>query len=378
MAEVYTNGMCNIAANWASNAHEGLFSTRNPAFVQPTLVKPDWDWCKGQQYEIHDSNFEEHHLSNSALLRRAWVLQERLLGRRQIFFGKEQVIWQCLRRTSCELWPDMIPRSVGNLEHQQVNRMIPHALKLILSSKDRRSAWKPLLRTWADILSIYSTTSLTQPRDKLVAISGVAKIFQSASGMQYFAGLWDHELAQQLCWSSSPNVFRPKTYRAPSWSWASLDGQVSPARILGDGDRQDLVHFLNINIQPKGLDLAGEIENAQIKLFGVLLPVVSLSYGWEKGEISLLDKSHKMFFIVDVRDEIEVERLFCLPLCSSARVIRGLMVFKSSEENDGRWKRYGIFYVPADSITDTLESSQGQSGPQSFLSDIPRQDITLI
>jgi hypothetical protein len=68
---------------------------------------------------------------------------------------------------------------------------------------------------------------MTDPNDKLVAISGLAKYFASKSmGAlgQYAAGLWETQLESQLTWTPNPLSRPPKLYRAPSWSWASVDG----------------------------------------------------------------------------------------------------------------------------------------------------------
>ena len=65
---------------------------------------------------------------------------------------------------------------------------------------------------------------LTMSRDKLVAISGLARAPASPLLGQSFAGLWRNEMEFQLCWYqgiASPS--RPDVYKAPSWSWASID-----------------------------------------------------------------------------------------------------------------------------------------------------------
>jgi hypothetical protein len=42
----------------------------------------------------------------------------------------------------------------------------------------------------------------------------------------YLAGIWRESLPEALTWSTQAESSRPKTYRAPSWSWASVDGRV--------------------------------------------------------------------------------------------------------------------------------------------------------
>jgi hypothetical protein len=73
----------------------------------------------------------------------------------------------------------------------------------------------------------YSTCALTNPSDKQVALSGVARLIHEQLGQEdtYLAGLWKSRLVGHLLWatSSESEVRRAKLYRAPTWSWACLD-----------------------------------------------------------------------------------------------------------------------------------------------------------
>ncbi|RAL64229.1 hypothetical protein DID88_002121 [Monilinia fructigena] len=69
--------------------------------------------------------------------------------------------------------------------------------------------------------------------DRLPALSGIAQYFDNymkggVRGAQYLAGLWKDSLVKDLCWyvQVSENHCAPsraKPYRAPTWSWASVD-----------------------------------------------------------------------------------------------------------------------------------------------------------
>jgi hypothetical protein len=69
--------------------------------------------------------------------------------------------------------------------------------------------------------------------DKLPALSGLVEAFREVSGDTYLAGLWMSNLSNQLLWQHCGLVIngrrrytQPSEYRAPSWSWASVDGLV--------------------------------------------------------------------------------------------------------------------------------------------------------
>ncbi|KAK3369220.1 hypothetical protein B0T24DRAFT_681250 [Lasiosphaeria ovina] len=83
---------------------------------------------------------------------------------------------------------------------------------------------------------VYSDCKLTMPGHKLVAISGLAKDMQQrlaeigASSTTYLAGLWECGLPNSLLWHRREGHLHPApsaVYRAPSWSWAAVDGGVS-------------------------------------------------------------------------------------------------------------------------------------------------------
>ena len=81
---------------------------------------------------------------------------------------------------------------------------------------------------------------LTKGTDKLIALSGLAHSYYEREGKpgvshkdykdghrgKYGAGLWEADMPSALLWRSR-SAQRPSEYRAPSWSWASVDGHIS-------------------------------------------------------------------------------------------------------------------------------------------------------
>ncbi|KAE8422969.1 hypothetical protein BDV36DRAFT_244395, partial [Aspergillus pseudocaelatus] len=67
---------------------------------------------------------------------------------------------------------------------------------------------------------------MTYPSDKLPAMSGIAKEYAKVLGNAYVAGLWREFLVDELAWLPWEQCTAASEYRAPSWSWASVDGPV--------------------------------------------------------------------------------------------------------------------------------------------------------
>ena len=78
---------------------------------------------------------------------------------------------------------------------------------------------------WGVIVQGYSLAKLTQEGDKLIAISAIAREMKPLMQCKYLAGDWEADLVRQLGWPGYDIHSRPTTYRAPSWSWASVDGR---------------------------------------------------------------------------------------------------------------------------------------------------------
>lgn len=85
----------------------------------------------------------------------------------------------------------------------------------------------PLSEHWDQIVQLYTGANLTRADDKLVAISGLARETLKEVKDSYYAGLWGSDFATNLLWYLPFQQRRPPiAYRAPSWSWASVDGRV--------------------------------------------------------------------------------------------------------------------------------------------------------
>jgi hypothetical protein len=72
----------------------------------------------------------------------------------------------------------------------------------------------------------YSRRSLTYPEDKLPAIAGIASRVNTVLNDTYIAGHFKSSLPESLLWhidGDSGLLKDVQKYRAPSWSWASMD-----------------------------------------------------------------------------------------------------------------------------------------------------------
>lgn len=115
---------------------------------------------------------------------------------------------------------------------------------------------------WFELVKHYTKAHLTQPQDKLVAIAGIARKVQRARGLTYLAGIWKEYLPLNLLWHlDAPAHERPAVYRAPTWSWAAIDGQIMHSLV-------QIKHSLSLGYQVDAEDAPAQVEEVQVTTHG--------------------------------------------------------------------------------------------------------------
>ncbi len=160
-------------------------------------------------------------------LRRGWIFQERILSRRVLHFTKREVQWECREKTMCQC---------GYMKTDLTDPKISYN-----ESLKELNNYQFLKHAWFRAVEEYSALQLTRAEDKFPAISSLAMQFASkfGSGCLYYAGLWHgsqeaHKdlLVHGLLWAKQRTAIvtrRLSPWRAPSWSWASVDGRIDYA-----------------------------------------------------------------------------------------------------------------------------------------------------
>jgi hypothetical protein len=246
MRDVYGNTFLNIAALSAGNDDGGCFFRRDPLDVRPGVV-----WLtRGKRaasrpyvVQLEYTDGWRNSLDNEVLLARGWVVQERLLSPRVVYFGRRQIFWECREANCCETHPASVFIQMTTDQDGQVAFAEDRARSS--RGEQSRHRWKQLSDTyltqpdadpvrqafaeWRVIAGHYAGCRLTVASDRLVALSAVAQDMQlllreKGVDARYCAGIWACEMPFGLLWQTmgDTSVCRAE-YRAPSWSWASVD-----------------------------------------------------------------------------------------------------------------------------------------------------------
>jgi hypothetical protein len=222
---------------------------------------------------------------------RGWTMQERSLSLRSLHIACNQIYFECRtgilseengckragKWSSWTLWPQPPPRLQGGIESLGVLLNQPlqdlkedladfetfglkldqtwaepeHPLRfragtatplaelgtLRRMAEGHRQEWRSY---WGRVVEQYSRRQLTRGSDKLVAIESIASDVIAQTGDRYdlWSGVWRHDAPVGLTWCVEQGMPRRNLQsQVPSWSWASLDGQIGWNKVSFSSNR---------------------------------------------------------------------------------------------------------------------------------------------
>ena len=379
MGQVYENSFLNIATVGADNPNGGCFFERDHASIRQVLVHIDWEDRNGEHEEGERVCLDAGlwtDLDKANLNQRAWVLQERVLAPRQIHFGRQQVIWECRSQAASEIFPSGIPGLFASPYDEDYNRSpICHELKWfatvlesirqLRASKDESesqehrnrlsSLYRDVFYCWSVISERYTECGLTFARDKLIAISGLAKAMESVLQDKYLAGLWRSRIHEHLLWEVvETTTRRPRPLRGPSWSWVCADGAVSQYRPSYFSETEDPLQFgelLNasvdeVNDEDRPEIICKGVLRMKCRLYPARLTIPSLPPRRADVNISIGDMNlDDQTILDDLQDIVSTELdLFFMP-CR----------LKIEKAEDGKPHVYGLLLMPTGRVDGQFE-----------------------
>ena len=227
MGEIYENAQLTISAASAEKSQDGFLGSRSMHgdFSPPCSFSRLPFACPNDEsgtVSLRESTL--YYTIIEPLNRRAWALQERVLSPRVLIYGCWQMYWQCQSQQSCDggsteciRGNEMGLSEISFLQTEQTSHRGGNA-------EDKETA---LCAGWSDLVHHYTQRGLSDPSDKLPALSAIASRYQKATNDEYCAGLWKASLLKGLKWQvGEPKSGRPSIYRAPTWSWASIFGEI--------------------------------------------------------------------------------------------------------------------------------------------------------
>lgn len=283
MGAVYTNATLTLSASSAQDSTQGLFQPRAGLPIWPCLTTIFTLPCRVTR---HPSSWDEVYgdlrsMQDRLLDRRAWVMQEQVLAGRTIAFGATELTWTCHSLHASETQPLGLPSvPQTSMDYRRLLGRVLRADMQVVDSLPRARVYGFWYRSIMD----FSARNLTFQHDKLPAVAGLAQRFGAAMNDEYCAGLWIKDIYTGLLWKSGADIAnaaptrRLETYRAPSWTWASIDGFVDYVRVIPSLDQPEdveLVPLASIEVDNVSGEHLGDAtaERSCLRVSGSTFPV---------------------------------------------------------------------------------------------------------
>lgn len=291
MATYYNSATVTICAATASDCTKGFIHCREePCYrVGPIRLALSTNDAPRSMYsddEGHVYLLCESRLPFEPTTTRGWTMQQSLLSRRLLIYAERQLYWYCVCASA----------GAGGSKYEFHHRLPPgsddtlvrdiHPISDLLTRKSRN--------VWQSLLINYSERHLGVSRDKLPAISALATYMiawsrECGEKVTYVAGMPiyvddDMSWLDQLLWYTL-DLFqssRPREYRAPSWSWAAVDG-----RVLPNIDRSGIT-----GIAYGGWEAVAKVEGYDVELVHENVPFGAVKSGHLSLEAKILPLSN--------------------------------------------------------------------------------------
>jgi hypothetical protein len=279
MDRVYGFAHLNISATWSVKAGDRLLGKSSWASKLPSQIEIDFENIS-RKYFVIDGDLWDDEVNYGPLNERGWVFQERYLARRVVHFGQSQLAWECREWRALEMFPDGLPQSlrVSQTKHE-CTTATTEPISRSTELQDLKFA-----KEWQLLLDDYSPCEFSFRNDKLIALEGIARrIMTHRPGDTYLAGLWKSTALYDLLWHRDEYdreqfPIAKTCDRAPSWSWASVDGHIK-FPLVDSFSPQDSECYADVKgFSGHSMAVSGEVLTTDtIQLEGICLP---LSLQW--------------------------------------------------------------------------------------------------
>lgn len=339
MRDVYRGAYVTIEAASASRGREGFLKPR--ASSKPYCALQWGSDLTKCVYLRPVVDINDNQLIGTTVYTRGWTLQERLLAPRTLSFGLQQCSFECAhgfvdeaghsddlprgsefylsKRSMLQLrqdrgWLTLVWRALSRRFGLPAVVSLWDAYNIGWSSYGELSIpggqWATYFDYWRGLVTQFSRRQLTNHADRLPALSGLADEIQRATGSVYVAGMWNDELVRSLAWSVGPlyntsditqwsveelsaipaGSHAPledwtgnkslSRYVAPSWSWASVQGEIRFLEGSFQAPRRSIIEEIarvtHVQVSPRyTTDPLGGVESGQLTMTTLCLPIPS-------------------------------------------------------------------------------------------------------
>jgi Heterokaryon incompatibility protein (HET) len=296
MASIFSNSQLTISASSGADGSKGCFSSRlkepyvlhsydsreirNPLLWVPhQLEGRDREDCL-KTFTVRlktPHGLYQNRRPKEPLLKRAWVFQEQILSPRIVHFASGELYFECKSHIACECsgwslrfdsyqWETRWRKAHTTLVGQRIQSLHASETEQMTHKRAEFEAYRALVETYTEL-------DITAELDRLPALSGIT----FGRNDEYLAGIWRSLLIESLHWYPVSKSLRgimarrPFNYRAPTWSWASIEAPVK--HIEKDFYRTKfsaryVAKIMDASTTPTGLNPRGRVTGGYLRIQG--------------------------------------------------------------------------------------------------------------
>ncbi|KAF9774765.1 hypothetical protein IL306_007201 [Fusarium sp. DS 682] len=302
--------------------------------------------------------------------------------------GQTSRFWHDIRKASSNSWRCDETEASGFRDSFWRLLMVHHS--------DNEVGPESFTHIWYQLVQTYSRGQLTFASDKLVAFSAVVNTLQRKHRYTYLAGLWREHLlpgllwvAQEgsasrrltMVWPKNANPDQNRTYVAPTWTWASLEGVID-IHLVPENARykirmsRALATVENVTITSlSGSDMSSAPLQGTLVIDGPMFPVTKIPAPDIRYRKKIwLDTGGNRpvwaWFMPDADEKVDDCDFFCLSLLEletstcfdddddePSWEIQGL--FLSRKRESEVFQRRGLFFVHKEHSNDKARQALG-------------------
>ncbi|KAF7559255.1 hypothetical protein G7046_g4897 [Stylonectria norvegica] len=236
MENVFSSAHCVIAASRATGQWDGFLKDRAKSAHNEYVVLQD-----SSKRSIYVSRFVDDfnkHVLEGTLTQRGWVLQERALARRTVYFTDQQIYWECGDGVRCETFTKMKNQLAAFLGDPN----FPEVAIRSFDSQQQTSRGQRILY-FQDLYKTYARLNFTHWEDRAVALNGLEQRLIRGFNCRGGFGILDDStrwgpshrslLHRSLLWHRAVDgdslreiPFPPHRQKVPTWSWMAFKGAI--------------------------------------------------------------------------------------------------------------------------------------------------------
>lgn len=290
MSTVYRRALVTLIASSAGSCNDGFLETERESSVVLQQLEQQTKICArklseaGHHQPPSRRRFDRspEHRRLEPVDERGWTLQEKLLSPRCVTFTAGEAQWECRTVRACEC---------GQAPSEDTPPPPTTSLSPLTPEEEE----------WFDILGDYTSRNLSVDADRLTALAGISRAMAPRERGRFSAGIWvtpetSALTMRGLLWVRTPGIMRPsycpRGYLAPSWSWASIVGEVSHVETtkFSASSCSYPSRILEVDISAATADPFGRLAFGFMRMRGALLRTRMKcvpSEQWKDGTVSL-------------------------------------------------------------------------------------------